>query len=139
VSKAFTKEDDDAGVAIPASRSLLLPEGPFRITARGAAWLASATDPRLRELVNRAEVLPPAPAIPDRVALGVTVRARGSDGAAKTYLIVTAAEQALRGEGCSVESPVGRALLGARVGDVREIRTPRGQDELEILDLQGDA
>ncbi len=138
MSKAFTKEDDDAGTSVPSSRSLAWPEGSFRITERGAAWLRRAPDPRLRELLGRADVLPLASPHPDRAALGVTVHTRRSDGASGSYRIVTGEEQALTGEGCSVESPVGRVLLGARVGDVREIQTPRGADELEVLSLEGD-
>jgi hypothetical protein len=139
MSKAFTKEDDASGVSVPASMPRALPSGPFRVTARGAAWLASAADPRLRELLARAEVLPPAPAEPKVAALGVTVTARGSDGIARPYRIVPREEQALTGEGCSVDSPLGRALLGAGVGEVREVKTPRGADELEVLTLAGDA
>jgi transcription elongation GreA/GreB family factor len=137
MSKAFTKEDDDTGVSVPDSRSRALPEGSFRVTARGAAWLQAATDPKLRELLARADILPLTESKPERAALGVTLHTRRSDGVLKTYRIVTPEEQALTGEGCSVESPIGRALLGARTGDVREIRTPRGADELEVVGLEG--
>ena len=83
--------------------------------------------------------MPPAKAAPEQAALGVTVRVKGPDDVEKVYRIVTREEQAITGEGCSVESPLGRALLGARLGDVREVKTPRGQVELEILALTGDA
>jgi transcription elongation GreA/GreB family factor len=138
MSKAFTKEEDnDAGVAVPGPRSPVLPRGSFRITARGAAWLAAA-DPRLRALLAQAKVLAGTGSKPDRAALGVTVRARGSDGTTKSYRIVTSEEQALTGAGCSVESPIGRALLGARVGEGREIQTPSGAHELYVIELVGD-
>jgi transcription elongation factor GreA len=139
MSKAFTKEGDDTGVSLPSSKSLLIPGGSFRITARGAARLACASDPSLRELVARAEVLPLVPGEPHRVALGVTVHTRSATGVAKSYRIVTPEEQALTGEGCSIESPIGQALLGAHMGDVRELRTPRGLFEVEVLALEGDS
>jgi hypothetical protein len=139
VSKAFTKEDEEGGVALPNAESFVVPKGPFRITARGAALLARATDPRARALLARAEVLTAGPRVPTRVALGVTVRTQSSSGGTKSYRIVTPEEQALTGDGCSIESPIGRALLGAQVGDVREIQTPRELTELEVLSLEGDS
>ena len=33
-------------------------------------------------------------------------------------------------------SPVARALLKARIGDVVEIRTPAGLDQIEVLDIR---
>jgi transcription elongation GreA/GreB family factor len=51
---------------------------------------------------------------------------------------VSAEEQALVGEGCSVESPIGKAILGAEKGEVREVTAPRGTTELEVVKLRGD-
>jgi transcription elongation factor GreB len=36
----------------------------------------------------------------------------------------------------SLVSPVARALLGARMGDVRRLRTPVGTEEIEIVDIR---
>lgn len=131
MSKAFTKEDDDAGFAPPPSAaSASVPEGPFRVTAAGARRLAP-------ELLARAEVLPPQ-VEPARAALGVTVRVRTGDGEERAYRLVTAEEFALLGDGVSIGSPLGRALLGAEVGDVREVRAPKGREELEIVALEGE-
>jgi transcription elongation factor GreA len=35
----------------------------------------------------------------------------------------------------SVESPVAQALVGARAGDVVEIRTPKGTRTLEVVSI----
>ena len=35
----------------------------------------------------------------------------------------------------STTSPIGRALLGKKVGDVSEVVTPNGKRELEVLKL----
>lgn len=131
MSKAFTKEDDDAGFAPPSSAaSASIPEGPFRVTAAGARRLAP-------ELLARAEVLPPQ-VEPVRAALGVTVRVRTAEGEERAYRLVTAEEYALLGDGVSIGSPLGRALLGAEVGDVRELRAPKGREELEVVALEGE-
>lgn len=131
MSKAFTKEDDDAGFAPPPSAApMSIPEGPFRITASGARRLPP-------DVVARAEVLPPQ-VDPSRAALGVTVHVRSGEGEERAYRLVTAEEYALLGEGVSIGSPLGRALLGAEVGDVRELRAPKGREELEIVALEGE-
>jgi transcription elongation GreA/GreB family factor len=38
-----------------------------------------------------------------------------------------------------VQSPLGRALLGKEVGDICEVTTPRGKDDLEIVELVGES
>ena len=140
MSKAFTREDDDAGFTVPPSTSLSLPAGPLRLTASGArAAAARAEAGPVREALARAEVLPPTDAAPPRAALGVTVVVRDSHGAPHRYRLVPPEEHTLLGEGCSVASPIGRALLGAEVGEVREAVTPRGAEELEVVALEGEA
>jgi transcription elongation GreA/GreB family factor len=142
VSKAFTKEDDAAGVSLTTS-ALSVPAGPFRITATGARQASEHPDPRVHEALLRAETLEPA-VHPERAALGVTVRVRNDDGEEKAYRLVPPEEFALLGthgrvHAASVDAPVGRALLGAQIGEVREVATPRGKEELEIVALEGEA
>lgn len=68
----------------------------------------------------------------DKVGLGLTVTVRDEDGEAEKYTIVGSAEvDAVHGK-ISNESPVGRALLGKRVGDVVEVATPNGALRLTI-------
>ncbi len=139
MSRAFTKEDDDASVALASSPSMVVPQGPFRLTAAGAARLARTGDERVRTALARAEILPPVPPCPPRASLGVTVRTRGESGQERALRLVTSAERGLLGEGCSVESPLGRALLGAEARETREVVTPRGREELEIVGLEGES
>ena len=139
MSKAFTKEDDAAGFAPPSS-PLAIPPGPFRITSTGARLAAEHSDPRVREALARAEALPPV-ARPERAALGVTVRVRNENDEEKAYRLVTPEELALIGTSgavASVDGPIGRALLGAHVGDVCEVALPRGRQELEVVALEGE-
>jgi transcription elongation GreA/GreB family factor len=135
VSKAFTKEDDDGGFTPPpSSTSVSIPEGAFRVTATGARRLATSSDPRVRDALARAEVLPPQ-IDPVHAALGVTVHVRRARGQERAYRLVTPEEYALLGEGVTVGSPLGRALLGAAVGDVCEVR----DEALEVLALDGES
>ena len=138
MSRAFVKEDDDAGFDKPPSSSKIsIPEGPFRITATGARLLAAIDDEAVKTAMARAEVLPPQKD-PDRAALGVTVCVRMEDGEEKQHRLVTPEEYALLGQGVSINAPLGRALLGAQVGDVRELRAPKGNEEIEIVRLEGE-
>ncbi len=139
MSKAFTKEDDAGGVEVPTSASFVVPPGPFRLTAHGAVLLARAaeSDARLRDAFARAEVLPALEVTPEVAALGVTVVVENGSGEARQYRLVSPEERALVGDGCSLQSPLGRALLGGRVGETREVSTPRGAEELTITALVG--
>ena len=141
VSKAFTKEDDAAGFSAPSS-TLAIPPGPFRITATGARLAAENDDPRVREAFARAEPLEPV-VRPERAALGVTVRVRNDRDEERAYRLVSPEELVLLGAArptaiASVDGPIGRALLGACVGDVREVMLPRGREELEVIALEGE-
>lgn len=137
VSKAFTKEDDDTGFTLKPSAPSAAAE-PFRLTATGAKLMGekAANEPSLRDALAVAEVLAPVLS-PERAMLGVTVRVSDGDHE-HTYRLVSGAERNLLGEGCSVEGPIGRALLGAEVGDVREVTLPRGPVELEVIALEGE-
>jgi transcription elongation factor GreA len=133
MSKAFTKDDDDAGFAPPSSLRVGIPTSAFRLTSKGAR-LAAERDEQVRAAVAaHAEILPRVVA-PERAALGVTVIVDRD----RRYRLVSAEERALLGEGCSVDGPIGRALLGAAVGDTCEVALPRGIEELEIVALEGE-
>ena len=108
--------------------------GPFHLTEAGAAKLRVSSDERVQEALALAEIIPTL-VNPTRAALGVVVRVNDEDDQTHDYRLVSATERALLGEGCSVEGPIGRALLGAEVGDVREVKLPRGLTELEIIAL----
>ena len=51
------------------------------------------------------------------------------------YTIVAAAEASFEQGKISVDSPIGRGLLGKAVGDTVEIKVPAGKIKLEILEI----
>jgi transcription elongation factor GreA len=73
----------------------------------------------------------------DRVAVGcaVTVREPGEDE--EVFTLVGAKEADPRSRKVSNESPIGRALLGKRVGDKVKVETPGGGMSFEILKIEG--
>ena len=94
-------------------------------------------DRRIRFLTKRlesAEVVDPARQTNrDRVFFGATVTYAREDGTENTVTIVGADEVALARARVSWISPIARALLKAREGDVVELRTPAGRESIEVL------
>jgi transcription elongation factor GreA len=53
-----------------------------------------------------------------------------------SYTLVSANEADIKLNKISVDSPIGSALLGHKVGDRVEVKAPAGLIELEILDIR---
>lgn len=75
----------------------------------------------------------------EEVRFGASVTVRSGSGAVRTYEIV-GVDEARTSEGRGVHkigfvAPLARALLGRRAGDVATVKTPRGEEELEILSI----
>ena len=58
-----------------------------------------------------------------------------SNGMELTYLLVADGEADLAAGKISVNSPIGKGLLGKRVGDIAEIQVPNGVIKFEILEI----
>ena len=73
----------------------------------------------------------------DVVSIGATVRLRDV-GANKTfeYQIVGSAEANPAENKLSNESPVGKAIMGRKKGEVVEVAAPRGALKFKILDIK---
>ena len=52
-----------------------------------------------------------------------------------TYQLVSETEANLREKKISVTSPIGSGLLGKKIGEIAEIKTPRGLMRFEITDI----
>lgn len=92
-------------------------------------------DRRVRFLTRRldsAEVVDPAMQKSDRVLFGATVTVLDEGGERRTFQIVGIDETDAKRGRVSWISPVGKALLQAKVGDVVLLKTPKGEEELEI-------
>jgi transcription elongation factor GreB len=97
-------------------------------------------DSRIRFLTKRlesAEIVDPAQQKNrDQVFFGATVTYENSRGDEKTVTIVGIDEADLDRGQISWISPVARALLKAREGDVVELRTPAGVEPIEIVEIR---
>jgi transcription elongation factor GreA len=75
----------------------------------------------LRSLLDAAGTVENVPDDPTIVELGDDVTIRLEEGVEETYIVVHPAEAPVEDERISSESPLGRALLGRRVGETVEI------------------
>ena len=72
----------------------------------------------------------------DQVSLGVAATVRDLDsGKEVVHTIVSAAESDPASGRLSIDSPLGRALAGARAGDQVTFDAPRGRRRLEIVSI----
>jgi transcription elongation factor GreA len=69
------------------------------------------------------------------VAMGSTVRFEEDGEGEETYRIVGPAEADPKGGRVSYESALGKALIGHRVGDEVEIKTPNGAYKVRIVGI----
>ena len=69
----------------------------------------------------------------DKVFFGATVDVEEESGARRTYVIVGEDETNSATGRISWRSPMGRALLGKRAGDVVLVRRPAGEVEIDVL------
>jgi transcription elongation factor GreA len=88
---------------------------------------------RLRDQLRRAEVVE-AETGSDTVAFGSRVRLV-EDGRELDYTLVSPVDADAAAGRVSVDSPVAKALLGARKGDTVEITTPKGRRRLEVVSI----
>ncbi len=95
-------------------------------------------DRRIRFLSKRlenAEVVDPAGRDSDQVFFGATVTVLDGSGRERTYSIV-GMDEADPGRGwVSWISPIAKALLKAREGDVVTLKSPAGEEQLEIVEV----
>jgi transcription elongation factor GreA len=72
----------------------------------------------------------------DKVGFGATVTVFDSSKDEEiSYKLVTSEESDVAQGLISTTSPIGRALLGKKVGDIATVVTPNGKRELEVLKL----
>lgn len=73
---------------------------------------------------------------PETVEIGVRVTIQEGDDPPEVYDLVGAKEADPRNGRISNESPIGRALIGHRVGDIVAAETPAGLITLKILKIE---
>lgn len=95
---------------------------------------------RIRDLEHKlaeAQIIDTAKLSTEKVVFGATVTVKDvQNGKEQRYTLVGQDEGDLKNGKISVQSPVGRALIGKRVGDQLEVKTPAKVMEYEVLDIR---
>ena len=93
---------------------------------------------QLEERVRRATVVEPKQVNNNVVSVGVTVHVKDQkSGDSRKFQIVGTAEADPAEEKLSNESPIGKALLGHKRGDIVKVEVPRGpKRELKITKIE---
>ncbi|MDB5670911.1 MAG: greB [Alphaproteobacteria bacterium] len=72
----------------------------------------------------------------DRIWFGATVTYADEADRHRTVMLVGEDETASSDGRISWDSPIGRALRGARLGDLRRVTLPAGEQEIEIVAIE---
>ena len=92
---------------------------------------------RLKEQLRAARVIDTSDIPKDVVSVGSKVKVKDlDDGSTDEYQIVGSAEADPSAKRLSNESPVGRAVLGHKKGDVVEVAAPAGALRLQIMSIK---
>jgi transcription elongation factor GreB len=94
-------------------------------------------DRRVRFLIKRlesAEIVRSSGRDTDQVFFGAAVRLKGASGEKSVTIVGVDEADPARGQ-VSWISPIAKALLKAREGDVVTLRSPSGEEQLEILEV----
>jgi transcription elongation factor GreA len=90
----------------------------------------------LEYLLKNAKIIDVSEGPSEMVQVGSRVTVQEGDYPAETYFLVGATEADPRNGRISNESPIGRVLLGGRLGDVVTASTPGGEIKLKILKIE---
>ena len=91
----------------------------------------------LEKMLRHARLIDTSDAPPDTVAVGSTVLIKDQNtGDELEYTIVGSAEADPDNDKISNRSPVGKALLGKKVGEIVEVKVPAGTNQYMILDIR---
>jgi transcription elongation factor GreA len=90
----------------------------------------------LDSILRNTVIIDETPKLRETVDIGSHITVQEEDDLPETYYLVGPKEADPKNGRISHESPIGRALLGRRVGDVALASTPGGDIRLKILNIE---
>ena len=91
---------------------------------------------KLEELASNARIIDESQLDTSKVLVHSTVKIKNQiNGMEMTYKLVALNEADVKTGKISVDSPIGRGLLGKQVGDVAEIQVPSGVMKFDIIEI----
>ncbi|MEP6467956.1 MAG: transcription elongation factor GreA [Parafilimonas sp.] len=98
--------------------------------------LLEARIAKMEEVMASARIIDPDHVDTDKVYIHCTVRVRQSGGTMeRAFTLVAESEADLKTGKISVNSPIGKGLLGKKVGEEAEIVTPNGTTKFQVLEI----
>ena len=104
--------------------------------AKDAQGLLEAKINELEKVMANAQVIDESTVDTSQVSVLTNVKIKNLKvNREMTYKLVSESEANVKEKKISVDSPIGKGLLGKKVGEVAEIQTPAGLMKFEILDI----
>jgi transcription elongation factor GreA len=104
--------------------------------AKDAQGLLELKISKLEEVVSNARVLDETSVDTSSVSIMTKVKTKNfKTGAIVDYTLVSEEEANLAMKRISVQSPIGKGLLGKKVGEIAEITVPAGVIQMEVLEI----
>lgn len=104
--------------------------------AKEAQGLLEAKIAKLKEVIANARIIDDSEIDNSKVYILSTVTIKNvKNGAEMKYTLVAENEADLKAKKISVESPIGKGLLGKEVGEIADVQTPNGIMQFEIVEI----
>lgn len=104
--------------------------------AKEAQGLLEMKISKLEDVIANARVLDSDSVDTSKVGVLTKVKLKNvANGASMVYSLVAEKEADIKQNKISVSSPIGKGLLGKKVGEIAEIQVPRGTMSFEILEI----
>lgn len=104
--------------------------------AKEAQGLLEMKIAKMEELISKARVIDNDSIDNSKVFILSCVTIKNvANGMTLQYTLVAESEADLKAKKISVDSPIGKGLLGKKVGDIADIHTPNGIMKFEVLEI----
>lgn len=104
--------------------------------AKDAQGLLELKISKLSEMLSKAQIIRPEEFPDDKVYILSKVKVKNLKlNKESVYIMVSAEEADYEENKIAVSSPLGKALMGRKIGDITEINVPAGITKFEILEI----
>ncbi|MBC7892283.1 MAG: transcription elongation factor GreA [Sphingobacteriaceae bacterium] len=104
--------------------------------AKDAQGLLELKISKLEEVISNARLVDESTIDTSKVSVLSKVRLKNKrSGSTMEYTLVSEEEADLKQNKISVQSPIGKGLLGKKAGEIAEITIPAGKIEFEVLEI----
>lgn len=104
--------------------------------AKEAQGLLELKISKMEELISKARVLDDSSLDMSKALIHSKVRFKNlTNKMEMEYTLVSESEADLKEKRISVDSPIGKGLLGKKVGEIADIQTPNGMMKFEIIEI----